>query len=222
MVPAHLGRVAQVSADRVRPILTDWEPSQESAPTLSDVELAELLRGDARRAAPILYERFAPTVNRLVWHLMGADPDHNDLVQQVFLRARRSAPRLREPDRLPQWVRAIAVNTVYAELRRRSVRRLFWRQQPAVRAHADLVRDVEARDLLMRAKAVIEKLPAAERVVFTLFFVEHETLSDIAELLGYSLATAKRRLRKASSRFQKLAANTPELLRVLGQRREER
>ncbi len=212
-----------MSADRTRRILTEErEPPPDSAPSLTDVELAELLRRDARAAAPILYERFAPTVNRLVWHLMGADPDHNDLVQQVFLQVMRSATRLRDSDRLLQWVRAIAVNTVYAELRRRAVRRLFWRQQLPVRAHADLVRDVEARDLLMRAKAVIERLPAAERIVFTLFFVERETLGEIAELLGYSQATAKRRLRKASLRFQKLAANTPELLRVLGQRRDER
>ncbi len=220
---SHLCWVARVSDYSARALDIEASPAAEDeAASLSDIELAELLRVDARAAAPRLYERFAPTVNRLVWHLLGADLEHNDLVQQVFLRVLKSGARLRDSERLSQWVRAITVNTVYAELRRRTVRRLFWRQQPAARAHADLVRDVEARDLLMRAKAVIDKLPASERVVFVLYFVEGQTLGEIAELLRYSHATAKRRVRKASLRFQRLAADTPELLRVLGEPKEER
>ena len=43
-----------------------------------DATLALMLRDDPRAAATALYERFAPEVNRWVWRLLGADPDHND------------------------------------------------------------------------------------------------------------------------------------------------
>lgn len=180
-----------------------------------DATLALLLRDDPRAAATALYERFAPEVNRWVWRLLGADPDHNDIVQQVFMTVLREGSRLRDAQRLGPWVRAITVNTVYDELRKRDVRRLFAREQRDRLAHADLVRDVEARDLLMKTKAVLDKLPAKERIVFALYFVERQSLGEIGELLGYSHATAKRRLHQASARFQRLARNTPELLRLL-------
>jgi RNA polymerase sigma factor (sigma-70 family) len=187
----------------------------------ADARLAALLREDPQRAAPAVYDRFQADVNRWVWRLMGADPDHNDVVQQVFVRVIRSAKRLRDVERLAAWVHAIAANTVYGELRRREIRRLFLREQSATSLHADLVRDVEVRDLLLRAKAVIDKIPAKQRIVFVLHVVEGRTLTEIAELSGYSTATAKRRFGAANQRFQKLLAKDPELSRSLGKRTED-
>ena len=48
----------------------------------------------------LLYDRYARDVNRLVWHLLGADADHDDIVQQVFLRMIQSVATLRHPERL--------------------------------------------------------------------------------------------------------------------------
>ena len=187
-----------------------------------NVQLVERMRTDPVGAAPLLYARFAPAVNRLVWRLLGADPDHNDVVQHVFYRILRQGMRLREPERLDAWVQTIAANTVYELLRRRQVRRLFLQGQPT-EMHADLVRDVEVRDLLLRTKSVIERLPAKERMVFMLYFVEGRTLAEVAELGGYSLATAKRRLNRANQRFQHLLSKNPdlvELLRVKGKKHD--
>ena len=185
-----------------------------------NAELVEQMRSDPVRAAPLVYARFAPAVNRVVWRLLGADPDHNDVVQQVFYRILRHGMRLREPEKLDAWVQTIAANTVYELLRRRQVRRMFLQGLPT-EAHADLVRDVEVRDLLLRTKAVIERLPAKERIVFTLFYVERRTLAEIAEISGYSLATAKRKVARASRRFQHLLSHNPELLRLLRVRRSD-
>lgn len=195
------------------------EPDAVSLPdsgALSNRELIDWLREDPGRAAPVLYERFAPEVNRLVWRLLGADPDHNDLVQQILYRVMVNAHRVREPDRLGAWIRSVTVRTVYSELRRRELRRLLLRQAPEPQSHADLVRDVEARDLLQRARVLLAKLPPRERIVFTLHFVEGRTLAEIGELLGFSTTTAKRRLKRADQRFRLLARQHPEVLGLLG------
>jgi RNA polymerase sigma-70 factor (ECF subfamily) len=176
------------------------------------------MRSDPVGAAPMLYARFAPVVNRLVWRLLGADPDHNDVVQQVFYRILKQGVRIREPEKLDAWVQTVAVNAVYELLRRRQVRRLFLRSTPPT-AHADLVRDVEVRDVLLRTKTVIDQLPVKERMVFTLFFIEGRTLGEIAELSGYSHATAKRRLKRANRRFQYLLSKNPDLVELLRKRR---
>ena len=71
------------------------------------------------------------------------------------------------------------------------------------------------RDLLVRAKSVIDKLPPAERIAFMLHYVERRSASEIAELCGYSLSTAKRRLSRATRRFEAIVAASPELSRIL-------
>lgn len=187
----------------------------------ADAELALRLKTDPVRATVDLYARFSPEVNRLVWRLLGADPDHNDIVQHVFCKVIQHGRKLRDPARLGAWVQSITVNTVYEELRRRDVRRLFQRDSGTVEFHPDLVRDVEVRDLLLRAKRVIERLPAKERLVFMLHFVEGRPLAEVAELCGFSLATAKRRLNAANRRFEALVSKNTDLLSLL-KRREER
>jgi RNA polymerase sigma-70 factor, ECF subfamily len=182
---------------------------------LTDAALAELLRSGSREAAAAVYDRFATPVNRWVWRLLGADLDHDDIVQQVFVRILRAGRRLRETDKLAGWVHAITVNTVHGELRRRQVRRFFWRDSAPATLHGDFVREVEMRDLLVRAKSVIEKLPPAERIAFVLHYVDRHSTSEIAGICGYSLSTAKRRLAGATRRFEAIVAASPELSRDL-------
>lgn len=181
----------------------------------SDAELAELLRSGSRDAAAAVYDRFAAMVNRWVWRLLGADQDHHDIVQQVFVRILIAGRRLRDADKLAGWVHAITVNTVHNELRRRQVRRFFWRNSSPEPLHGDFVREVEMRDLLVHAKSVLEKLPPAERIAFMLHHVDRHSAAEIAELCGYSLSTAKRRLTRATRRFEAIVAASPELSRVL-------
>ena len=182
---------------------------------LSDASIAEILRSGSRQAATAVYDRFSGLVNRWVWRLLGADPEHDDIVQQVFIRILRSGPNLRDSDKLVAWVHSITINTVHSELRRRQVRRLFWREIPPAVLHGDFVREVEVRDLLVRAKSVIDKLPPAERIAFMLHYVDRHSALEIAELCGYSLSTAKRRLASAARRFEAIVAASPDLSRVL-------
>ena len=206
------------------PVLCLEPPHDPGAPSsaaskargdLSDASIAEVLRSGSREAATAVYDRFSGLVNRWVWRLLGADPEHDDIVQQVFIRILRSGPNLRDSDKLVAWVHSITINTVHSELRRRQVRRFFGREIPPVVLHGDFVREVEVRDLLVRAKSVIDKLPPAERIAFMLHYVDRHSAAEIAELCGYSLSTAKRRLASATRRFEAIVAASPDLSRVL-------
>lgn len=185
-----------------------------------DEELAVRFRDNPVAAMADVHARFATEVNRLVWRLLGADPDHSDIVQQVFCKIMLNGHKLRDVTRLGGWVQSITVNTVYEELRRRDVRRIFQRDANSFSFHPDLVRDVEVRDLLLRAKRIIERLPAKERIVFALHFVEERSLPEVAELCDYSLATAKRRLNAANKRFAALAGKNSDLLKLFERRGE--
>jgi RNA polymerase sigma factor (sigma-70 family) len=50
---------------------------------------------------------------------------------------------------------------------------------------------------------VLERMPSEERIVFSLYYLEDHSLPEIADMCGFSMMTAKRRLSKARSRFKK-------------------
>jgi len=180
----------------------------------ADADLLERVRDEPVQGAGLLYARFSDDVNRLVWRLLGADADHHDIVQQVFLKVLQHCDALREPEKLASWVQSITVNTVYEELRKREVRRIFLRESQPAEIHPSLVHDVEVRDFLLRAKEILDKLPAKERIVFALHILEGQTLHEISATCGYSLATAKRRLAAAHRRFSSLISHNPDLMRL--------
>ena len=166
-------------------------------------------RGD-RHAMGVLYDRHASYVQRVIRRVLGADTETADLLQDTFLAAFRGIARLREPDQFRGWVAQIAINTVRSQLRKRRARRWlsFGAEVPEVEVVAI---DPNARETLRRAYALLEKLPVEERLVFSLCHLEGMTLDELARTCGVSVATAKRRLRRARERVEKLASHDPAL-----------
>ena len=167
------------------------------------------LEGRALRAA--LYDRYSGDVNRVVRSLLGPDPDHDDLVQQVFATAIRKVDALRDRDALRPWLVTIAANAVRTELRRR------WRWRwlkPSCNVDESAVAGVdhEARSLLVRFYAVVSHLPVDDRTAFVLRHVEGWSLGEIAGACECSIPTVKRRIARGNTRFIKLASREPALL----------
>lgn len=175
-----------------------------------DAELLRRLRNNPAGGATLLHDRFSALVNRLVWRLLGADGEHDDLVQQIFCRLLARVHQVRDADKLSAWVQSVTVSTVYSELRKRQVRRWFSAEVSGERFE-DVVATLEARNLLARTYEALDRLNAKDRIVFVLKHVEERPMHEVAELCGCSVATAKRRLDRAERRFAALVRHDPEL-----------
>jgi RNA polymerase sigma factor (sigma-70 family) len=206
------------SQDPARAFDQNASPENDASDATTGSALIALVLQDPQRGAAELFRQFSSTVNQLVLHITGGDAEHDDIVQSVFCTLMDTIQHVREPDKLAAWVRAIAVNAALQQLRKQRFRRLFLARLPEVTASRSFVQEVEARDLLRRAHRVLERLPPRERVVFILFHVEAQTLGSIAETLGYSVPTAKRRLARANRRFQQLIEHEPELRELVRER----
>jgi RNA polymerase sigma-70 factor (ECF subfamily) len=188
----------------------------------SDAELLDLVLSGHASAAARLHERFSPDINRVVWKLLGADSDHNDVVHDIFIKiwTLMAEGRVKRPDRLSSWVVAVAVHTVRKELRRRHVRRrlLGIHAEPTPLVAPD---NLEARDLLRNVYDILGRLPPDERVAFSLRYLDQRRLAEVAELCGCSLATVKRRINRAERRFAQLARPYPAITALLSGRNGE-
>jgi RNA polymerase sigma-70 factor (ECF subfamily) len=189
-------------------------PQQQSLAD-ANAQLVDLARRDVEAGLVLLHQRYARMVGRLVWRLLGPDPDQEDIVQQVFFTILRSITNVREPEKLDAWVRTVTVNTVRQELRKRSVRRAFFSYQPKADPAGDMVRELESRDLLASCVGILDKMAPNLRVVFVLHFVEGFSQKEVADICGCALITVKRRVKAADKRFRQLVAHNPELLRLM-------
>ena len=54
---------------------------------LPDTELIELVMSGRPEAAARLYDRFARDIHRMVHRLLAVDTEHDDIVQEIFIKA---------------------------------------------------------------------------------------------------------------------------------------
>lgn len=177
----------------------------------TDAELLELLKRRDVTGAAALFDRFQAQVNRLVWRVMGADSEHDDLVSHVFAIALAGVHRVRDASTLEGWMVCLTVNTVRSELRKRRFRRWFRFETDQQADEPAYSVDHDAREALRRTYTLLDRLPASERIAFVLRFIEGLALGDVAASCGCSLATIKRRLSSAENAFTRLAAQDPVL-----------
>jgi RNA polymerase sigma-70 factor (ECF subfamily) len=179
----------------------------------ADERLVRDLHAGRASAHKALIERLFPFVDALVWRNLGADDEHEDVVNDVLVDLLANAGGLRSAAALTGWARVITLNCVRSLLRKRRVRRLF-RARTAVVERFSFVPDPSARPMLAAIFRTLDGLGADERLAFSLRYLEALPLQSIADALGLSLATAKRRLHAAESAIEALG-ELPDLQRAL-------
>ena len=147
-------------------------------------------------------------VARVATRLLGRSDEVDDLVQDVFLRAMRDLPQLREPAALRSWLATVAARMAGRRLRMRKLRRFFGLDGVAdYEALADPAASPEQRALLSRVYRIMDGLPVELRVAWALRYAEGEQLDAVARICSCSLATAKRRIGRAQELIERAIAD---------------
>jgi RNA polymerase sigma-70 factor (ECF subfamily) len=139
-----------------------------------------------------------------------------ETAHEVFVRAFQSLPGFRSDGNFRQWLSSIAVRTCYD----------YWRKVYRSReipmsniseTHREWLEEIlldrsgrsfDERDAQEEAREVLdwalERLPAGERMVLELVYLEGFSLKEAAELLGWSVANVKIRSFRARRKLRKL------------------
>jgi RNA polymerase sigma-70 factor (ECF subfamily) len=161
-------------------------------------------RPDARTA---LFDRYAGDVERVLYRILGPDPEVYDLLHDVFLVALTSVHGLRNADALRSWLTGIAVRKARKCIRRRKRWRFIQFVPPSGLPEREAITaSAEVSEAVRSAYALLGELPADERIAFALRHIDGMELTAVAEACGVSLATIKRRLSRAQEKFVERAA----------------
>ncbi|MBN2548733.1 MAG: RNA polymerase sigma factor [Anaerolineales bacterium] len=163
----------------------------------SDQELiAQLQKGDLE-ALGLLYDRHRQMVFRTALAISGDPEAASDLLQDVFLRLYRFADHVDQQRPLEPWLYRMTANLSYTYVKRnrRWLRPLEdladWLIGSSKYSPADLA---EKNDDWEQVQRAVLDLPAAQRVVVVLYYLNDLSLMEISDILAVPMGTIKSRL----------------------------
>jgi RNA polymerase sigma-70 factor (ECF subfamily) len=172
----------------------------------TDAALVLAARAGEEWAREALFRRYARLALSLAYRILPYDADIDDLVQDSFLYAFERLNGLTNPQAFQAWLSSIVVRTAGKRLRRRKLQiRLGLRGSEPIDVDQVVSRaappDVAAE--LRAVYALLETLPVEERIALVLRRVERLEIPEIAEHMGLSISTVKRRLNAAEAQLMR-------------------
>jgi len=146
-------------------------------------------------------------VNGLAYRMLGRDSEVDDLVQDTFVEALKNLHRLENPGAFGSWIGSIVVRTASKRLRTRSMlTRLGLRRPMPIDADSVISPRAppEAAMELRAVYTVLAPLHHEARIALVLHRVEGMSMPEVADAMGVSLSTAKRRLATADEALSKM------------------
>lgn len=129
--------------------------------------------------------------------ILGSQADAEDLLQDLFLVAQRDLRVIENQAAVRQWFATATVRLARRRLSRRKWLSFFGHDGQVYDTAVARSASPEQHALLRSVFDILAKLPVAQRVAWTLRYVEGMPLQLVAESCECSLATAKRHIAAA-------------------------
>ena len=184
-----------------------------------DVTDSRRLRAFNRYMAPAsetvdagtLFETYHDRIYRYVLSLVRNPAEAEDLTQDTFLRAHRYGDSLRHPEVVRSWLYRIATHVCLDRLRRQRKPLISLdneeaedRVKPPVSEAPSPLDVSERKETSACVQRCVDFLPDKYRTVILLHEAHSLTTTEIADLLGVTVATVKIRLHRARRGLQQV------------------
>ena len=139
-----------------------------------------------------LYEKHAAAVYGRCRYLLKDDAEAKDALQDVFVKVMQALQEFRGAASPTTWILRIATHHCLNLLR---ARKALWREQLRV-VQAERRQETESPDRRELVRVLLSAVPEEAQEVAVLYFVDELTQAEIAQELGRSLPTVRKRLRE--------------------------
>jgi RNA polymerase sigma-70 factor (ECF subfamily) len=155
-----------------------------------------------------LFRAHGRTTLRWAKRLGGPGIDAEDVVQEVFLVAKRRLRTFESPGQVSAWLFRTTEKVVLTARRKQRLRRWLSRSSDAAETTMG-ARQPTPNEALERSRdvedvyRVLDRLPESQRRILVLFELEGLSTQEIGELIGTKVSTVRVRLFRARERFSK-------------------
>ncbi|BCJ32481.1 SigE family RNA polymerase sigma factor [Actinocatenispora sera] len=158
------------------------------------------MRADREREYVAYVEASMVRLRRTAYHLSGNWHAAEDLVQETLAKLYQHWNRVRGVESIDGYVRKMLYRTFLAQTRRAWYRRIFLTTEPPD-GPAPGARDPDDR---LDLTAALARLPAGQRAVVTLRYLERLDVNETARVLGRSPGTVKSQTANALANLRTL------------------
>jgi RNA polymerase sigma-70 factor (ECF subfamily) len=187
------------------PVVTTLEkvPIRQAGWTHTAALVVRAQRGD-REALGALVEQFQKTVYAVCLGRLGNPSEALELTQEVFLHVMRRIGQLREPERFAGWLRQVAVRMAINRATRRVAPPSVEDEilEGAGGRHDDPLDELITRERARHLWEGLARLKTLDRETLVAFYIQGQSLLEIAERLETPIGTIKRRLHTARKRLK--------------------
>jgi RNA polymerase sigma-70 factor (sigma-E family) len=162
---------------------------------------------DADEAIAALFAEHARSLVRLARLFADDRNAAEDLVQEAFLRLRRSFHRIESPDRTAAYLRSIVLNLA-RDHNRRGLMSLRHRM-PEEESRLSAVDRIVMREDQQQVIEALRALPRRQRDCVTLRYYLDLSIADIAMTLGISVNSVKTHLQRGMTVLETRLETTP-------------
>lgn len=175
-------------------------PAESRIATLEDSALIEQSLQGKRECFDVLFARHQAAVRRRIRSLAGSEPNEDDVVQQVFLKAWCHLSTFRSASSFRTWITRIAINEVF-QLRRREYRNPLCPSAFDLDTFSSTVespqKSLERKQEAESVRNAIAGLPKMYREVLVMHYLEERSELETARAVAGSLPGVKSRLHRA-------------------------
>ena len=178
----------------------------------SDEELMASIQGRDVRALEAFYDKHRVFAYALALRTLGNPSDAEDVVQEAFLSAWRSASTYRQDRSTPRsWILSIVHHRSIDKLRGRQSRVQSVALEEGMNAPdgADVWREVSQNLTGDDVRQALQHLPNEQRETIELAYFNGYTHTQIAELMEVPLGTVKGRMRIGLHKLKSLLGTSP-------------
>ena len=176
----------------------------------SDAELIQRVLSGDDDAFTTLVRRHQKSVHALAWRRIGDFHSAEEIAQDVFLRAYKALPKLKNLNLFPGWLNVITNLRCNSWLKKnkpltKSIEDIPVAeiQQISYEHHISEEREKEAKVSTQKlVEQLLEKLPESERTVVTLYYLGEMSTKEISRFLGVSVNTITSRLQRGRERLK--------------------
>jgi len=139
----------------------------------------------------LILDRYQEKVFRLAFSILKDAGRAEEVTQDIFLKLWQALPLYDGRASLSTWLYTIARNRCFSAFRREAMR-----MSTPIEACGEPARR-ETVSQRAEIRQLLERLPRLQREVITLFYLEDESIQDVAQILGLPDGTVKSHLHRA-------------------------
>jgi len=168
--------------------------------TLTDQDLAVLIKKGDIRAFDKIYEKYSTRLYLFVNGIIKSQKDSEDIVQEVFFKIWNNRKKINEFLSLQSFLFTIAHNTTISIIRKKINENNYVSYVKSVQNAVELSTgeiELEYKELEDSFNKILDNLPKRQREVYMLSREEELSYKEIAERLGISVNTVENHMVKA-------------------------